>query len=291
LSKLLKLKEWLTVADAARRLSKSLEEEVSEADVLRLALDGRLQLSVFFTQPSPALLGTMITVEDASDHLPGDGVIPFSIESMDPSEEAYWQSYYSWASNNNSVLVDKASKLVLQVKSHDEICGLWDLTMYGEERSYAENKYRDLVDTPQNSNEEPQVGGIAVVKEPDEKTDEAYGLLPTPLRHPVSCLPTTSLLVVRTTELEKLMKHLSSLDPQPLPEKTASAAENTDLRKRIEAVLDYARNRLPNNLSKTKMAKQIMEQRKNHGYSESALKQILGGRYHPMKQFDLNGLD
>jgi hypothetical protein len=290
-SKLLKLKKQLTVAEAAHHLSILLGEKVSEPDVLRLALDGRIQLSVFFPQPTSALLGTIITVEDVSDHLPGDGVIPFDNESMGPSEEAYWQSYYSWASNDDSVLIDRTSRLVLQVKSHERISGLWDLTMYGEERSYAENKYRDLVDTPQNSNEEPQVGGIAVVREPDEKTDAAYGLLPTPLRHPVSCLPTTSLLVVRTTELEKLMKHLSSLDPQPLPEKTASAAENTDLRKRIEAVLYYARNRLPNNLSKTKMAKQIMEQRKNHGYSESALKQILGGRYHPMKQFDLNGLD
>jgi PIN domain nuclease of toxin-antitoxin system len=212
-SKLLKLKEQLTVAEAAHHLSILLGEEVSEPDVLRFALDGRVQLSVFFQQPTSALLGTITTVEDVSDHLPGDGVIPFDNESMDPSEEAYWQSYYSWASNNDSVLIDRTSRLVLQVKSHERISGLWDLTMYGEERSYAENKYRDLVTTPQNSNEEPQVGGIAVVKKPDEKTDEAYGLLPTPLRHPVSCLPTTSRLVVRTVALQELQASISDAKP------------------------------------------------------------------------------
>ena len=47
-SKLLKLKEWVTVPDAARHLSITLGEEVSEADILRLALDGRMVLSVNF---------------------------------------------------------------------------------------------------------------------------------------------------------------------------------------------------------------------------------------------------
>jgi hypothetical protein len=46
--KLLKLKEWLTVPDAARHLSILFGEAVSEADVLRLALDGHLTLSVYF---------------------------------------------------------------------------------------------------------------------------------------------------------------------------------------------------------------------------------------------------
>jgi hypothetical protein len=39
-SKLFKLKKWLTVPEAARHLSTLFEEAVSEADVLRLVLDG-----------------------------------------------------------------------------------------------------------------------------------------------------------------------------------------------------------------------------------------------------------
>lgn len=47
-SKLFKLKDWLTVEDAARHLSGVFSEPVSEADILRLALDRRLTLSVNF---------------------------------------------------------------------------------------------------------------------------------------------------------------------------------------------------------------------------------------------------
>ena len=46
MSKLLKLKTWLTLDDAARHLSLMFGETVSKADVLRLALDGRLTLSI-----------------------------------------------------------------------------------------------------------------------------------------------------------------------------------------------------------------------------------------------------
>ncbi|MGE5470075.1 MAG: hypothetical protein ACM3X0_04695, partial [Bacteroidota bacterium] len=48
MSKLLKLKEWLTVPEAATRLSGIFEEQVTEADVLRLALDKKLTLSIRF---------------------------------------------------------------------------------------------------------------------------------------------------------------------------------------------------------------------------------------------------
>lgn len=43
---LYRLKKWLTVPDAAAHLSIAFGEEVTEADVLRLGLDGHLTLSV-----------------------------------------------------------------------------------------------------------------------------------------------------------------------------------------------------------------------------------------------------
>lgn len=46
LDKLLKLREWLTVGEAAGELSRILGGNVSAADVLRLALEGHLKLSV-----------------------------------------------------------------------------------------------------------------------------------------------------------------------------------------------------------------------------------------------------
>ena len=53
MSKLLKLKEWLTVADAARHLSILLEAEVNEADVYRLALEGTPNALCAFCEPHP----------------------------------------------------------------------------------------------------------------------------------------------------------------------------------------------------------------------------------------------
>ena len=59
LKKLLNLKPWLTIPDAARRLSVSFGEDVTEADVLRLGLDGHLTLSVNFVNHARAVPGRL----------------------------------------------------------------------------------------------------------------------------------------------------------------------------------------------------------------------------------------
>ena len=60
MGKLFNLKEWLTIPDTARHLSIVFGEDVSEADVLRLALDGRLQLSVYFVNNANARCGKVV---------------------------------------------------------------------------------------------------------------------------------------------------------------------------------------------------------------------------------------
>lgn len=52
--RLMKLKGWLTVPDAARYLTLVFGEDVTEADVLRLGLDGHLRLSVRFVNLAQA---------------------------------------------------------------------------------------------------------------------------------------------------------------------------------------------------------------------------------------------
>jgi hypothetical protein len=64
MSKLFKLKNWLTIEEAARHLSGAFTESVTEADVLRLALDERLKLSVNFVNPVVVKLGTRVAKED-----------------------------------------------------------------------------------------------------------------------------------------------------------------------------------------------------------------------------------
>ncbi len=64
MSKLFKLKEWLIIPEAARHLSAVFDEEVNEADILRLALDKHLKLSVNFVNKAYAKRGKVVTLED-----------------------------------------------------------------------------------------------------------------------------------------------------------------------------------------------------------------------------------
>lgn len=56
-SKLFQLKEWLTVPESAKYLSLILGEDVTDADVIRLCLDGHLTLSVNFVNHAYARRG------------------------------------------------------------------------------------------------------------------------------------------------------------------------------------------------------------------------------------------
>lgn len=46
MSKFLKFKEWLTISDAAKTLTISTGEEVTETDILKFAIDDHLRLSL-----------------------------------------------------------------------------------------------------------------------------------------------------------------------------------------------------------------------------------------------------
>jgi len=68
MSKLFKLKQWLTTEETAKHLSNVLAEPVSEADVLKLGLDGHLRLSVNFANSVPAKKGNVIPLDEGSSH-------------------------------------------------------------------------------------------------------------------------------------------------------------------------------------------------------------------------------
>jgi hypothetical protein len=214
LSKLLKLKEWLTVPDAARHLSTLLEPGVGEADVLRLALDGRLKLSVFFPKATPAFSGAMIVTDNLTDHLPDDRV--WTSEGNEEDDfDAYMQEYYGWSSNEDTILIEKTTKQVLQVATHCEVSGVFDLAMLGGVRDYIEHEYRRLIsNNPINaqSKHDLKIESIPVVREINERGSRAYGLVP----RPPDFFPEGSLLVVRITALQEFETANSTQQPKPL---------------------------------------------------------------------------
>lgn len=166
MGKLFNLKEWLTVADAARHLSIVFGEDVTEADVLRLALDGRLRLSVYFVNHAKARCGKVIPWEETewmlfpdSDAFPGGRVTkradqaeaidarpcPTKLQALfdelppDDREKCYPLL--------RSLNIDGERFLNLS----DEVTtlrGVWDLPMIGNEQLDIEHEYQNLTDGP-----------------------------------------------------------------------------------------------------------------------------------------------
>jgi hypothetical protein len=105
MAKLLMLKEWLTLDEAAVRLSATAGEPVTESDLLRLAIENHLQLSVF--------IDSNVIVRD----------VEFEVEEVD-GQKCF-------------ILGDGA-------KEPSRIDGLWDLAAYGVGMSEMERLFREL---------------------------------------------------------------------------------------------------------------------------------------------------
>jgi hypothetical protein len=213
LSKLLNLLEWTTCHDAARYLTQRMKDQVGKADVLRLALHGRLKLSVFLPRPTWALLGTLIDVCDVSEHFPPDGYTPVE-EGDDWYDHDHnirarrHNLYNEWVSSKDTVIVDGGRNQVLEVKSGVEIEGIWDLTMRGGERNYVYGLSIGKTVHSIHPKGVQNLGEVPVVKDPNEQGDLAYALLPAlPF---VRFFPKDCLIVVRAAALQELEARISS---------------------------------------------------------------------------------
>lgn len=70
MSKLLKLKEWLTLEQAVSHIINVIDEPVTIEDLYRFALDGHLKLSVNFVNYVHAVKGKWLKEEDIENQLP-----------------------------------------------------------------------------------------------------------------------------------------------------------------------------------------------------------------------------
>lgn len=151
MSKLFKLKEWLTVPDAARHLSSIvLGEEVTEADVLQLALNGRLRLSVHFVNHAKARCGKVVLYTDAE---PG-AAIQSGLLTDGPKEMPKDMAVAMRSEQEGEEVTDLMSLPIGDVRflalSDDLITlqGVWDLPMIGGERLDVEHRYQKLTGGP-----------------------------------------------------------------------------------------------------------------------------------------------
>lgn len=132
MSKLFRLKEWLTLDEAAAHISNVLGEPATVADLYRFALDGHLTLSVDFVNHTQARKGKMVKTEDVQIYL---------MECMPLSNEKLAEPIPMPINNEIRVSEDNWISLEKPVLAID---GIWDLTMVGAEKLDIEHEYQRL---------------------------------------------------------------------------------------------------------------------------------------------------
>ncbi len=138
MSKLFKLKEWLTVEEAAKHLSTVLGEEVAIADIYRLALDGHLALSMSFPNKTYGNLGEAVGVENVQRFkMPAELVEFVQKGGLDEfSDEVVTSDYIG-----NGQFINWDEKVVT-------IDGVWDLLMRASEKIDVEFVYHQHIGGP-----------------------------------------------------------------------------------------------------------------------------------------------
>jgi hypothetical protein len=233
MKKLLNLKQSLTVADAARHLSILFEEEVTEADVLRLALDEHLVLSVHFVNHASGRCGPVVPLQDAKlrriKKLGEDGSFD-SIDGLDIGQDQ---------------VIDWGPRIT-------ELEGIWDLTMLGSERLDVEHRYQALtggpavnlvfLDGPIVSRDD---GTYCQIREHVSKNEfvgpkNLTELPDNPKNYdPAASLPADSVLVVKTSSLRDLEARVS--EPEKKVEKPIGPRERSSLLVIIAALSELAK--------------------------------------------------
>jgi hypothetical protein len=230
--KLLNLKRWLTVADAARHLSILFGEDVSEADVLHLALDGELTLSVHFVNHTVGRCGPVVPLHDAKRE---------KIPSLNGNE---WIDFVVGVQVGDQVIQLSEEVVSLQ--------GVWDLKMRGAERIDVENLYQSLTGGPtvelyslagtivflesgihcqlQSHFSDNEFANQENLKKPRNHPDNYY---------PADGLPADSVLVVKTSALHDLEARQS--EPDQKAEKPLKRRERTTLLVMIAALSELAK--------------------------------------------------
>lgn len=152
MGKLFNLKEWLTVADAARHLSIAFGEDVTEADVLRLALDKRLRLSVYFVNHAKARVGKVARYTEAE--------LIAAIQAGKLPDDLKWMKFpkdFGAAIRGESGGEDLIHLMSLRIDDgryltlFDDVTtlrGVWDLPMIGNEQLDIEHEYQNLTGGP-----------------------------------------------------------------------------------------------------------------------------------------------
>jgi len=130
MSKLFKLREWLTLNEAIDHLSTALCEPITKADIYRLALDKHIVLSVNFVNGASAHLGKIVGIEEVEFML---------VEKLlnEPLETPFRMP-------TKGEIHISDNKFTQMERNYRTISGIWDLTLLGSEAIDLEYYYQQL---------------------------------------------------------------------------------------------------------------------------------------------------
>lgn len=228
MDKLFKIKQWLLLGDAAERLSKTFEERVTEADILQLALQGRLRLSANFVNGQTARPGTIV---------PYDKAKTFSVTppGFDEPEELL-----------RGVQISQTEVIDFDDDSMIGVSGIWDLPMIGAERLDIEHRYHLLTGGPEVTG--VMLDGVFIVNGGgrvcqlqarfDKQKDGREGF------YPAGGLPDDVVIVVRPSALAEFEATLddTSHGPSPRDHKDIDRPIETRERRNLLTVIEALRN-------------------------------------------------
>lgn len=133
-SKLFKLRDWFTIKDAAVHLSSVMSEPVTEADVLRLVMDGHLKVSIFLGHDQFAVCNEALSQEQASD-----------LSWSAPDE---YQEVVRWEDPDGIVPRQKCIYLRSEDRFYHLLRGVHDFPLAGRQESLVEREYFRLTGGP-----------------------------------------------------------------------------------------------------------------------------------------------
>lgn len=231
MSKLLRLKRWVTLDEAARRITAICEETVTEADVLQLALEGHIKLAVHLI----------------------NGACARACQKVDVSKIEYDQipSFNGRASFDfpkNGRVFTLSNGLAYQVSKeiHPLGEGVWDLPLFGSERQSIEKQFQCLVGGPSVSSvvldsvfvastngELFEIQSHASDFRGPAQTDVKSPWLDPGNFHPAGGLPEDSSIVVRANAIEEFESAMRDADSDKAEEKPLGPREKNTLLKLI----------------------------------------------------------
>lgn len=250
MSRLLRLKKWLSLTEAATVLSGALNESVGSVDVLQLALDGYLVLSVNFVNRAYGRSCRSVAFEEIEwEEIPSlDGASTISVPV-------------------NGRLLFLGGGMFLVEDDVRELDGVWDLPLIGGERVDVEHLFHTLNFGPERNAVsiegvlvKSQGGEIIEVQDRKAHRPEDRVLVPflNPKNfHPAGALPDGCEFVVRWESIEAFIAQIG--DGKKVVEKPLQPRERETLLNIIAVMLEFLQNPRPGRTSETAVIAEMIE--------------------------------